>query len=71
MLHQEQQNKSFVDIEESLMSRSFQGVRITDGTQQAFIDKAMSTYLNPAAGANYNLPNLMGDQSILTSSQKK
>ena len=49
------------------MSDKLSNRRMTDGTSDMQIYKAMSTYLNMTAGTDYNLPVLMGEHSKLVS----
>jgi hypothetical protein len=36
--------------------------RITDGTSEKELMKAMSTYLNQTGAGDYNMPNLIGEK---------
>ena len=54
--------------DESILSDKYSARRrITDGTSDMEIYKAMSTYLNMTAGTDYNLPVLIGEHSKLMS----
>ena len=45
--------------------------RITDGTSDKELYKAMSTYMNRAGAADYNLPKMTGERIVLSNKKNQ
>ena len=57
-------NKSFAGE-----SQRYSKMRITDGTSERELIKAMGTFLNRTGAADYNLPNMIGER-LMDASKK-